>query len=68
MSIKEISLSQALVAVLCEAKESGSDITSICEKAKVGITGNKIYRTVEQSYVMSTIEEIEKAYQEANKA
>ena len=62
MSTKAISLEQAHVAILSEAKKSGVNVEQLCENAKAGLLGNKEYRWVEHPYVVTSIEEIENAY------
>ncbi|WP_434672193.1 hypothetical protein [Pseudomonas sp. R1-15] len=43
---REIVLEQAIVALLCEAKEAGVDLVDIAEKAKTGVLENKPYTWV----------------------
>jgi hypothetical protein len=54
---KSIALEQALVAVICEAKDSGVDIDDLFEKAKRGILGG-YYKWVSPDYVPAAIEAI----------
>ncbi len=59
---KEIALQQALSAILYVAKEQGSDISVICEKAKNGLynSGN-LYRYTSADYVVPASEAIDEA-------
>lgn len=57
---KSIALEQALVAVICEAKDAGMDIDNLFEKAKVGIIGG-YYKWVSPDYVPAAIEAIKDA-------
>ncbi len=59
---KETALQQALAAILYVAKEQGSDISTICEKAKTGLfdSGN-LYRYTSADYVVPASEAIDEA-------
>lgn len=60
----EINLRQALVAVLCAARDLGFDVGAIAEKAAMGILGSQRYRTAEHPHVMGSKEEIDRALTE----
>ena len=56
----EIDLRQALVAVLCAARDLGCNIDEITEKASTGILSNR-YRIAEHPHVMGSKEKIDDA-------
>lgn len=49
----EIDLRQALVAVLCAARDLGCDVDEVAEKASTGILSNR-YRIAEHPHVMGS--------------
>lgn len=56
---REIVLEQAIVALLSEAKDAGSDLATIGEKAKIGIAGNKEYTWVSPDHKVGVLDAID---------